>query len=83
MGIVGREFERVCEATVLRMIDIVVRASDRFVYSRTHSNKIQEMVDECGGPSVPGKTAFVGPTPDERRIEEHMRQSLGISKRKR
>jgi hypothetical protein len=82
MGIVGREFERVSEATVMQTNDIVIRASDRYVYSRTLSDKIAEMVNEFGSTSVPGKTAFVGPMPDERRIEAHMRQSIGISKRK-
>jgi hypothetical protein len=82
MGVVGREFERVSESVVMRMNDIVVRASDRFVYSRTRSDKIAEMVEEFGGTSVPGKTAFVGPMPDEKRIEEHMRKSMRIEKRK-
>jgi hypothetical protein len=83
MGIVVKEFERVSESRVMQMNDIVIRSSDRFVYSKTRSDKIAEMVEEFGGTSVPGKTAFVGPMPDEKRIEEHMRRSIGIVKRKR
>jgi hypothetical protein len=81
MGIVGKEFERVSEATVKRLNDIVIRASDRFVYAKTPNDRIAEMVEEFGGTSVPGKNAFVGAFPDEKRIEEHMRSTIGIRRR--
>jgi hypothetical protein len=75
------EFQSVDAATVGRMNDIVVRCSDRFVYSKTFSEETRKMVDEIGRTSVPGETAFVGPYPDTQRIEEHLRKSMGIQKR--
>jgi hypothetical protein len=83
MGITGREFERVTESTVMRMNDIIVRSSARFVYSKARSDSIALMMEEFGGTSVPGKNAFVGPMPDEKHVEEHMRRSMRIVKRKR
>lgn len=76
------DFEKVDEATVTRMNDIVVRCSDRFVYSKTFDTEIRKMVDEVGRTSVPGETAFMGPYPDTKRIEEHLRKSIGIRKEK-
>jgi hypothetical protein len=82
MGIVGREFERVSEATVTKLNDIVIRASDRFVYSKTYTEKIARMVEEFGGTSVPGETAFVGQFPNAEAIEDKLRELIGIRKRK-
>jgi hypothetical protein len=76
------EFQEVDAATVTRLNDIVVRCSDRFVYSKTLSEEIKEMVNEVGRTSVPGETAFVGTYPDSQRIEEHLRRTMGIGKRK-
>jgi len=81
MGIVGKEFKSVSEATVMRLNDIVIRASDRFVYAKTPDEKIAKMVEEVGGTSVPGKNAFVGAYPDEKRIEEHLRSAMRIRRR--
>jgi hypothetical protein len=81
IGFAGQpEFQRVDAATVARLNDIVVRSSDRFVYSKTLSEETIKMVDEVGRTSVPGETAFVGPSADAQRIEEHLRQSMGIRK---
>jgi hypothetical protein len=67
--------------TVARLNDIVVRCSDRFIYSRTLSEETRKMVDEVGRTSVPGETAFVGAYADTQQIEEHLRTSMGIRKR--
>jgi hypothetical protein len=82
MGIAGKEFERVNEATVMRVNDVVIRASDRFVYAKTPDDRIAEMVEEFGATSVPGKSAFVGVFPDAKAIEEKLRELIGIRKRK-
>jgi Protein of unknown function (DUF4238) len=82
VGFAGQpEFQPVVAATVARMNDIVVRCSDRFVYSKTLHDETKNMVDEVGRTSVPGETAFVGPFADTQRIEEHLRKSMGILKR--
>jgi hypothetical protein len=82
IGIVGQEFVRVGEEQVLRMNEIVIRCSDRFVYAKTPSDRIANMIEEFGTTSVPGKTAFIGQMPDEKKIEEHMRRTMGIRRRK-
>jgi hypothetical protein len=82
MGITGREFEEASEARVTKMNEMVIRSSDRFVYARALSSGVLEMVQELGGTSVPGKNAFIGPFPDEKRVEEHMRRTIGIKKRR-
>ncbi len=76
------EFQEVDAPTVTRLNDIVVRCSDRFVYSKTLSEEIKGMVNEVGRTSVPGETAFVGVYPDAQRIEEHLRRTMGIHRRK-
>lgn len=76
------EFQEVDAATVTLLNDIVVRCSDRFVYSKTLSEEIKKMVNEVGRTSVPGETAFVGAFPDAQRIEEHLRRTMGIRRRK-
>jgi len=81
MGVAGPESRDVDEATVERMNDIVVRCSDRFVYSKTKSDKIEQMVNQVGGTSVPGKNAFIGEFPDEKRIEAYLRRQMGIPPR--
>jgi hypothetical protein len=81
MGIIGREFQKVDQATVMRLNEIIIRSSDRFVYSKSRSDCIAEMVEEIGRTSVPGESAFIGRPPDENLVEEHMRKTLGIKKR--
>jgi hypothetical protein len=75
------EFQEVDAATVTRLNDIIVRCSDRFVYSKALSEELKGMVNEVGRTSVPGETAFVGTYPDAQRIEEHLRKTMGIRKR--
>ncbi len=75
------EFRAVDSATVKRMNEIVASCSDRFVYSKTRSDEIQEMVNTIGGWSVPGKTAFIGQMPNTEQIEEHLRKTIGVPKR--
>ena len=82
IGVAGRDFQEVDAATVTRMNDIVVRCSDRFVYSKTRSQEMIDMVNTIGGSSVPGKTAFVGQMPGKEQIEEHMRKTMKIPRRK-
>jgi len=83
MGITGSDFERVSASRVMQMNDIVIRSADRFVYSKTRSGKIEQMMEEFGNTSIPGKTAFLGRMPDEKHVEEHMRRSMRIVKHKR
>jgi hypothetical protein len=63
------------------MNEVVVSCSDRFVYSKTKSQEISNMVDTIGGWSVPGKTAFIGEMPGTEKIEEHLRKTMGIKRR--
>lgn len=81
MGIVGNDFRTVSENEVAQLNEVVVRMSDRFVYARTASDKIVTMVEEFGGTSVPGKNAFIGTFPDEKRIEEGLRRIMGVKRR--
>jgi hypothetical protein len=76
------EFQKVDAATVTRLNDIVVRCSDRFVYSKTFSEEIKRMVNEVGRTSVPGETAFVGVYPDAQGVEEHLRKTIGIRRQR-
>jgi len=75
------EFQEVDAGTATRLNDIIVRCSDRFVYSKTLSEELKAMVNEVGRTSVPGETAFVGAYPDAQRIEEHLRRTMGIRRR--
>jgi len=45
VGVAGREFQEVDAATVKRMNEMVVSCSDRFVYSKTRSQEIFDMVN--------------------------------------
>lgn len=82
VGITGPDSLKVDAAKVTRVNEIVIRSCDRFVYSKTRSQEIVQMVNNCAGTSVPGENAFVGVFPDEKRIEEHLRRSMGIRRRK-
>jgi hypothetical protein len=82
IGIQGPDFQEVDAATVKRMNEVVVSCSDRFVYSKTKSQEIAEMVNTIGGWSVPGKTAFLGQMPGTEKIEEHLRKTMGIKRRR-
>jgi hypothetical protein len=82
VGFAGHpEFKEVDAATVKRINEVVISCSDRFVYSRTSSQEIVDMVDKIGGWSVPGKTAFIGEMPGTEKIEEHLRKTMGIKRR--
>jgi hypothetical protein len=76
------EFKQVEAATVKRMNEVVVSCSDRFAYSKTKSQEISDMVDTIGGWSVPGKTAFIGEMAGTEKIEEHLRKTMGIKRRR-
>jgi hypothetical protein len=82
VGVQGRDFQEVDAATVKRMNELVVSCSDRFVYSKTKSQEIFDMVNTVGGWSVPGKTAFIGQMPGKEQIEEHLRKTMKIPRRK-
>jgi hypothetical protein len=71
---------RVDADTVRRMNEMLIRSCDRFVYSRTESLKIAEMVDHFGGTSIPGETAFLGRPIDQTLVENHLRRTMGIPK---
>jgi hypothetical protein len=81
IGVVGRDYQTVDAATVKRMNELVVACCDRFLYSKTKIQEITDMVDNFGGWSVPGTTAFVGQMPGPENIEEFLRQKLGIKRR--
>jgi Protein of unknown function (DUF4238) len=81
VGVAGRDCQTVDAATVKRMNELIVSCCDRFVYSKTKSQEITDMVNNFGGWSVPGKTAFVGEMPGTEKIEEFLRQKMGIKKR--
>jgi hypothetical protein len=81
VGVEGREFQEVDAAAVTRMNEMIVRCCDRFVYSKTLSNGIQEMVNAFARTSVPGETAFIGQFPGTQQIQEHMRKTMGIQRR--
>ncbi len=81
MGIAGTAFQKVDQATVTRVNEIVVRCSDRFIYSKTRSGEIAQIVNDAARTSEPGKTAFMGEFPDEKRIEEYLRRNMGIRQR--
>ena len=82
VGVEGQEYQEVDTATVTRMNEIVISCSDRFVYSKTCSQEIENMVNTFGGWSVPGKTAFLGQMPGKQQIEEYLRKTMRISRAK-
>lgn len=69
--------------TVRRLNEMLIRSCDRFVYSLTPSPRIAEMVDHFGGTSIPGENAFLGRAIDQPLVENHLRKTMGISKRQR
>jgi len=81
VGIGGPDFLEVDAAKVTRLNEMVIRSCDRFVYSKIRSQEILQMVNDCARTSVPGENAFVGAFPDEKRIEEHLRRTMGIRRR--
>jgi hypothetical protein len=81
IGTAGREFQTVDEATVIRLNELVVRCSDRFVYTKTLSTYIQEMMHSFARTSVPGENAFVGEFPGTKQIEEYLRKKMGVQRR--
>jgi len=82
VGIGGPDFLQVDSAKVSRVNEIVIRSCDRFLYSRTYNQEIEQIVNDCARTSVPGENAFVGAFPDEKQIEEHLRKTLGIRRRR-
>ena len=68
-------------ATIPRTNEMLIRSCDRFVYSRTESLEIAEMMDQFRASSIPGQTAFLGRTVDEVLVENHLRRTIGIPKR--
>jgi len=56
--------------------DLVIRLSDKFVYSRTFSVETQRLVDNCGGSVKYGETAFL--LPGRPSVKEFMRKRLGL-----
>lgn len=82
VGVAGREFQEVDADTVKRMNEVIVSSADRFVYSKTDSQEISNMVNTIGGWSIPGKTAFLGQMPGKEQIEAYLRKKMGIEKRK-
>ena len=51
------------------------------MYSKTKSHKIEQLVNQVGGTSVPGQNAFIGELPDEKRIEAYLRRQVRIRPR--
>ena len=72
-----RERIVVDEATVRRLNRVVISSSDRYVYSKTKDDKIQELAQEAIGTYRYGENAFVlvGPHPS---VREFIRKALGI-----
>ena len=74
---------RVNADTVQRVNEMLIRSCDRFVYSLTLSPKITETVDRFGATSIPGENAFLGRPIDQTLVENHLRKTMGIPRRKR
>lgn len=83
IGDSGAEFQPVNAACVMRTNEVVVSCCDRFVYVKTQqSSEVHKLMDTVGGWSVPGKTAFLGEPVGTEKIEEHLRRTMGIKRRR-
>ena len=56
--------------------ELIIRLSDRFVYSRTRSSRIQEMADNYSGSARYGRTAFTRAGLKMPDMEDFMRRAL-------
>jgi hypothetical protein len=75
------EFKTVDSASVNRMNEVVISSCDRFVYSKTKSQDVADMVDSIGGWSVPGKTAFIGGAEvGTEQTEDYLRAKMRIGR---
>jgi uncharacterized protein DUF4238 len=81
IGAEGRAYQEVDSATVMRTNELVVKSCDRFVYSKSLSSSIEELVNTVSHTSIPGETAFVGKFPETQQIEDYLRRRIGIKKR--
>ncbi len=79
MGPNGPEFINFDQAHVTKINEVIVRLSDRFVYSRTRSEDIRKLVDECGGTAKYGETAFMPVGVDMPSIRAFIRRHLGLA----
>jgi hypothetical protein len=78
----GKEYQQIDSDTVVKLNELVISCSDRFVYSRTKSNRTSETVNRLSHLVVPGVNAFMGQMPGTDKIEDHLRNTLGIRKRR-
>lgn len=59
MGDVGPELYRLDISGMTKINEIMVRSCDRYVYSKTHSDQIDQMVNEYGGTARYGVTTHI------------------------
>ena len=78
MGVPGSESVVLDTEAVTRVNEVVVQLCDRFVYSKTFSEDIHNLVDELGGNKKYGESAFVPLGIVVPTVKDFLRQYLGL-----
>jgi len=78
MGVPGSESVVLDTEAVTRVNEVVVQLCDRFVYSKTFSEDIHNLVDELGGNKKYGESAFVPLGIVVPTVKNFLRQYLGL-----
>ncbi|VVB53005.1 Uncharacterised protein [uncultured archaeon] len=81
MGITGPEYRDVTVDDVIRVNETVIRCSHKFVYSRTHDDQLNTLIQQIGGTCIAGVNAFVGQFPNSTTLEDYLRKKLGMRPR--
>jgi hypothetical protein len=79
MGPHGPESVTFGHKHVMMINELTIRLSDKFVYSRTRSEEIKNLVDEQGGTAKYGDSAFLLGGAEMPSIKTFLRHHLGIS----
>jgi hypothetical protein len=78
MGVHGPESVVLREDIVMKINEIIVRLCARFVYSRTRSDHVNELVQGQAGAAKYGVSAFLNTRQNKINVQDFMRKRLGI-----
>jgi hypothetical protein len=78
MGTTGPEFVTFDAEHIMKINELIIRLSDRFVYSKTLSEEIQKLVHSVGGTAKYGANAFMPSETGMPSIKAFIRRNLGL-----
>jgi hypothetical protein len=78
MGDLRPELYRLDISGIAKINEIIVRSCDKYVYSKTYSDRIKEMVNEFGGTATYGVTTHLPLGLKLPKVKEFIRRSLGL-----